>query len=271
MDADERQVDSTHERMDRVWHGTGFRSWLVTQDPRKGGSPREEIRLAVEWCIEHFAELPAKYDYEALAELMRRDIRPVKAGPKLDEYEALTESLAKAEAEWRAEIVANDRAKTAVLPIAAPHGENLSSRLPQADDVCGFRFRAGRRCTQMVVPGSPRCVKHGGTLVDAEVRRSFLLSAYTSVVEASEEAVDVLIDVAKNGRNELARVAAAKEILDRAGLTPTLNINVNVGGKESDAMRVLRDKLDRIQKNLKDSREVIDIAPVAEDAVVVGD
>jgi hypothetical protein len=270
MVMDEREVDPTHERLDRAWPGNGFRSWLVTVDPRKGGSPREEIRAAVEFCIEYFPELPAKYDYEAYAELMRQKLRPPRSGMKLEEFNKLLESLAKAEAEWRAEIISKDRSKGAVMAIAHPHGENLSSRLPQADDVCGFRFRAGRRCNQMVVPGSPRCVKHGGALVDAEVRRAFLLSAYSAVVEATEDAVDVLIDVAKNGRNELARVAAAKEILDRAGLVPTLNVNVNIGGKESDTMRVLRDKLDTIQKNLKDSRKVIDVEPI-EEAVTVTD
>ncbi|HSX22706.1 MAG TPA: hypothetical protein VLE97_08050 [Gaiellaceae bacterium] len=267
MVMDEREVDETSERLDRAWQGRGFRSWLVTQDPRKGGSPREELRPAVEFCIEWFPELPGQYDYEAIADLMRRKLRPPRTGPKFDEFDALLVSLSKCEAEWRAEQISKDSLKTAVMTIAHPHGENLSSRMPQADDVCGFRFRAGRRCTNMVVPGSPRCVKHGGTLVDSEVRRAYLLSAYAAIVEATEDAVDVLIDVAKNGRNELARVAAAKEILDRAGLTPTLNINVNVGGKESDAMRVLRDKLDRIQKNLKDSRQVIDVEPAEAEIV----
>jgi hypothetical protein len=273
METDEREVDETSERMDRAWQGRGFRSWLVTVDPRKGGAPREEIRPAVEFCIEHFEELPARFDFEALRDLMYRKLRPPRTGPKAEEFAALLESLGKTEAEWRAEQISKDRLKGAVTPahIGGPRGENLSSILPQADDVCGFRFRAGRRCSQMVVPGSPRCVKHGGALVDAEVRRAFLLSAYSAVVEASEEAVEVLIDVAKNGRNELARVAAAKELLDRAGLTPTLNINVNVGGKESDAMRVLRDKLDRIQKNLADSRKVIDVESTEIETAVIVD
>lgn len=267
MVMDEREVDATDERFDRVWSGRGFRSWLVTQDPKKGGEPRDELRAGVEFCIEYFEELPGQFDYEAVADLMRRKLRPPRSGPKFEEFDALLVSLAKCEAEWRAEQISKDRSKTAVMAIAHPHGENLSSRLPQADDQCGFKFRAGARCRSFVVPGSPRCVKHGGALVDAEVRRAFLLSAYSAVVEATEEAVDTLVDVARNGRNELARVAAAKEILDRAGLTPTLNINVNVGGKESDAMRVLRDKLDVIQKNLRDSRQVIDVEPVEAEVI----
>ena len=60
---------------------------------------------------------------------------------------------------------------------------------------------------------------HGGALLDPTVRQAFLVSAYASIVEATDTAVQALIQVAEHGRNELARVAAAKEILDRAGIT----------------------------------------------------
>lgn len=265
-------LERDYERTDRGRGGLGFRAWLVQVDPKKGGAASDGARPAVDFCIEHFYELPMTYEFDVVAEMMRKELLPKRGRPTEEQEDALDDmlrSLAVAEAEWRSEsLVKRNLIDSGVMGIARAHGENvLSWRNPQVDDVCGFRSRGGMKCRSPAVPGTPRCSKHGGALVDAEVRRAYLMTAYAAVVEASEDAVRTLVEVATSGRNELARVAAAKEILDRAGMSPSLNVNVNLGGAPSRPLVELREKLDRIQKNLR--AHVIDVESTEVDTPTV--
>lgn len=121
---------------------------------------------------------------------------------------------------------------------------------------CLLKKRNGDNCSRPVVPGTDRCEKHGGALVDIESRRAVLMSAFVTIVEGSEKAVAALLDVVEHGRSEMARVQAAKELLDRAGLTPDVNINVSV--TTVDAGQILRDRLIGVAKRIEPEAEVIE-------------
>lgn len=113
--------------------------------------------------------------------------------------------LIRAEAHWRMETLE-----------AGDPGEAVGLELAGA--TCGHRDLAGMECGVAAVPGSVRCVEHGGTVLDASVRRSMLLIAYAKMLHGSKIAVDALMDVAEHSNNDLARVHAAREILDRVGI-----------------------------------------------------
>ena len=82
-------------------------------------------------------------------------------------------------------------------------------------------------------------------------RRALLMGAYSRIVGAVDVAIDALIDVAQNSRNALARVNAAKEILDRAGMSPELQVRIKLE-TEDRSVRVaqLLDRLDEMKANM---------------------
>lgn len=141
-------------------------------------------------------------------------------------------SLVSAEAAWRvdtlidsAEIagVSLDVGEAEVVP-AAVSKEVATS---EAKVICGYRNHRGEGCTNEAVSGAGRCGSHGGAITDPEVRRSFLLVAFAKVIDGSRVAVDALLDVAENGRSEMARVQAAKELLDRAGVQQDQHVHIH--------------------------------------------
>jgi hypothetical protein len=79
------------------------------------------------------------------------------------------------------------------------------------------------------------------------------MTSYLQLVEATGTAVETLVDVAIRSKNDLARVAAAKEILDRAGLTPELQVSVKFESEGRDErIGKLKDKLDVMQRGLEE-------------------
>jgi len=259
VEAREELESDLVERTDATFRGTGMKGYvnrlykaLAARDediPEQAKTDYTaqpcppEFEKLVRFIIAHWEAFPRHYRFDTYEAAIRENATTFEA-------DDLVKSLILMDADWRAELVAHD-ASVKTLGIARDSRSNtLSWRDPQPDMFCGFVARNGARCREIVVPGSPRCVRHGGMLLDPEARRGFLLSAYASIVEAADDAVTALVHVATHGRNELARVAAAKEILDRAGLTPTLNVNLQVssGGEQITA---LQEKLDSIQKNLR--------------------
>jgi hypothetical protein len=121
---------------------------------------------------------------------------------------------------------------------------------------CGFRGRDGRLCGVPSVPGTSRCVSHGGAIGDADVRRSLIIQAYGRMIEGADVAVRALLEVAIDGRSEMARVQAAKELLDRVGMTvdahPTLTDPPETDEDRRDqAIAALRDALEDTRRRLK--------------------
>lgn len=77
------------------------------------------------------------------------------------------------------------------------------------------------------------------------------MASYTALVDATDIAVETLVNIALYGRREDARVQAAKEILDRSGLTPEIRVAIDTSGSDRDArMTELRRRLDAMRVGL---------------------
>lgn len=200
-----------------------FVRWLYAQV--KGDKDRTMPYAAIyRWGpnIQEILGLDGRYSAEWVAlELSRQ-------GADADDLAA----LASAEAAWRVDSII-DSAETAgvtlpqsdELPVSQVVGDTVEQS--EAKVLCGYRNHRGEGCTSVAVPGAGRCGAHGGAITDPEVRRSFLLVAFAKVIDGSRVAVDALLDVAENGRSEMARVQAAKELLDRAGVQQDQHVHIH--------------------------------------------
>lgn len=180
-------------------------------------------------------------------------------------------ALASAEAAWRVDSVI-ERAESAgvslsdespELPVSQEVGQAVESA--EAKVLCGYRNHRGEGCTSEAVPGAGRCGKHGGAITDPEVRRSFLLIAFAKVIDGSRVAVDALLDVAENGRSEMARVQAAKELLDRAGVQQDQHVHIH-RPEEDKSEDDLLDELRRRLLTTTDRLRIVAIPATSEDS-----
>ena len=102
----------------------------------------------------------------------------------------------------------------------------------------------------MDIPRRVLSVDEAAAAVEAAVKAR-LVESYTALVDATDIAVEALANVVLYGRREEARVMAAREILDRAGLTPEIRVAVDTSGSERDArMAALRARLDAMRTSL---------------------
>lgn len=157
------------------------------------------------------------------------------------------------------------------LSIATWRTDTSEVANPEAVEVrqppCGYRGVDGARCSVPSVPGAARCIAHGGAITDPQVRASMLLIAYANMVTGSDTAVHTLINVMEHSTNDLARVQAAKEMLDRAGLTAEQRIQITsdeASTSRSDVLERVRAILDSTKERLvppqiePDDDEIID-------------
>lgn len=117
------------------------------------------------------------------------------------------------------------------------------------------------RATVMSLVDIPRralSVDEAAAAVEAAVKAR-LVESYTALVDATDIAVDTLISVALYGRREEARVSAAKEILDRSGLTPEIRVAIDTSGSERETrFAELRRRLDNMRTSLTTPLELGD-------------
>jgi hypothetical protein len=250
------------DRRDLASQATGFHAWLREQKKIPESPFRELADIVWDAGVGKF------FDLKAWGEALEAHV----TDPEL--LEEIMALLIRAEAEWRVDREARERARISTGVGGSIEEISLSHRLPAPVDAskCGYKDRGGKSCFKPTVPGSDRCPIHGGAVIDPETRRSMLVSAYATIVEGAEKAVTALVDIAERGRNELARVNAAREILDRAGLTAALQVNVthSVPGQLTPT-EALSQRLDAMRDGLtKDVIEasILDEQPVATDQAV---
>lgn len=127
---------------------------------------------------------------------------------------------------------------------------------------CGFRGVDGIQCKDPTVPGAARCARHGGAITDPQTRASLLLVAYAQLVTGAETAVETLLSVMEHSTNDIARVQAAKEMLDRAGLTVDQRIQVT----STEASETREDIVRRIVSIVDSTRDrLLPTAPEVDD------
>lgn len=142
-------------------------------------------------------------------------------------------------------------------------------------NICGFRDLDGTFCKDYAVDGAARCVAHGGGITDPSIRASLLLLAYAQLTKGTKTAVETLINVMETSTNDLARVNAAKELLDRAGLSVDQHVTVTQGAAatdtRADALARIAAHLDLTKSRLlpppPDDDEIVDAEIVEDDEV----
>lgn len=242
--ADDTREMREEEQLDRVDRAAAqtvaFKQWL---EDLADGDPHGTGTFAGLYFITDDEKYEEAFKFDEYAAVIREDTD--------DENEALllTELLLSAEAQWRVDHVAHSRSRAA-LGLTTPRPKKVVLK-------CDHKFRSGRICGKRCVPGSSRCDDHGGALIDPEARRSILISAYTKLVEGSDVAVTALIQVAEHGRSEIARVQAAKEILDRVGMAPELHLTISSDDAEGGS------RLESLRDRLLETRERIIASPQA--------
>lgn len=232
------EVDEGLAARDTAVRATGFKAWMKHADDR----------FAPLVPIVKSTGANAKVDFEELEAKIREEYQ--------DRSDEILVLLLQAQFEWRVDSMANDGAKKA-LEIRTASTHDFADPAQSDARKCRYVLRRGdpdaKSCNKPTIPGTVRCREHGGELVDADTRRAVLLTSYLQLVEATSTAVEVLVDVALGSRNDLARVAASKEILDRAGLTPELQVSVKFESEGRDErLSRLKEKLDTMQRGLQE-------------------
>lgn len=244
MTAAEVEPDDPQDARDIAMRATGFKSWLeYTADGRF-----DPLRALVKKAGRGAPSI-ARFDFEAWTNYIQETFDE----PEAEDLIAL---ILQAQLEWRVDTTAVEDAKRS-LEIRAGSTHDFADPSPSDARRCRFLMGRGtpdsKKCGEPTVPGTVRCRIHGGELVDSDTRRAVLMTSYLQLVEATSTAVETLVDVAIKSKNDLARVAAAKEILDRAGLTPELQVSVKFESEGRDErIHKLKDKLDVMQRGLEE-------------------
>ena len=114
-------------------------------------------------------------------------------------------------------------------------------------------------CPNWAVVGGNRCMAHGGAWLSPEIRQAMLLTAFEGLVEASTIAVDTLVDVMEHSKRDDARVAAAREVLDRVGISGQGEIHLHLHGDGAEAestVSKIRNRLTEMSSAMAAAREL---------------
>lgn len=166
-------------------------------------------------------------------------------------------ALVAAEAAWRVDTLV-ERAEDQGIDLGMPtESETETSKALETADpkvLCGFRNHRGEGCTNAAIPGAGRCGTHGGSITDPEVRRSFLLVAFAKMFDGARVAVETLLDVAENSNNDMARVKAAQELLDRVGVQQDQHVHIHaqeMDTSEDELVNALRNRMLETKNRLR--------------------
>jgi hypothetical protein len=130
----------------------------------------------------------------------------------------------------------------------------------------------GKQCGRFAIRGGIVCVRHGGQLENVQKHAAAVVeSAKLRLINASDMAVDVLIELAEQGTAEQIRLRSAESILDRAGVSAKaeIDLKVEVEQIESAADRT-RKQLAETSARLMESRRLAEekAAAEAEDEII---
>lgn len=216
-----------------------FVKWLhgVAAEDKERKAPFADIYM-IGPHIETVLGIEGEFDFDKLA-LYIRERYPL-------ESERYLSSVMKAESAWRMASVSHTKTDLAVQEA-------------RVLEDCRHIGLDGRRCRNLPVPGGDRCEDHGGAIVDPSVRRAILLSAYAKMMDASDIAVETLVDVMENSKNALARVKAAQEVLDRVGLVHQDGAHQSNEEKTTESQDVL---LEELRKHMDTAKERLQITTI---------
>lgn len=104
----------------------------------------------------------------------------------------------------------------------------------------------GERCKRWSLRGYDRCKRHAGPgahMPDGNVIKyieAVRESARLRLVDDTDEALDVLLELMQPGTSEGIRLKAAESVLDRAGVKGGIDINVDVQVTENPSDQIAR-------------------------------
>lgn len=131
-----------------------------------------------------------------------------------------------------------------------------SPETPLAPVRCVTVESNGVRCEYEAIEGQNRCLKHGASTTEAH---KVIGAARKRLLGMTNTALETFDDVMKNSVNDSARIKAASEVLNRAGVKEDTNINIQVEDK-TEARSAVLDRL--AQMKLEDTEiedaEVVD-------------
>lgn len=122
-------------------------------------------------------------------------------------------------------------------------------------------------CKREAVPGSDRCGRHGGQFLSAQDASKISRHTAARIIDATDRAVGVLVDLLDHGKSEKVRFDAAVAILDRAGHGPTSKIELDVNSGQVDAAALVAERLQGIEASIAKANEIT--ASRADPGVVV--
>ena len=141
----------------------------------------------------------------------------------------------------------------------------------------GPNFKTGggsKRCRKVAIGGSGFCEIHGGTYLSPQETESLVRAAQQKIFATSSKAVEVIADLMVNSTNDAVRLRAAEQILNRAGLSESrdVNISVDVDGEKESPAEVVRNKLKALsgvspsdQQQIEAAQRRGDMSPYGED------
>lgn len=132
-----------------------------------------------------------------------------------------------------------------------PQGWKPTMAKPLPSVRCTAIKKDGERCGAWSLNSSTVCLKHGGHLPNvrkaAEARKE---AARLKLIDAAEDAADVLEYLMNYGTQEQIRLKAATEILDRTGVKGGIDLNVTHEIGQSPAL-ILAEKLAGMAKSIE--------------------
>jgi hypothetical protein len=131
---------------------------------------------------------------------------------------------------------------------------------PQSD-LCREIKPNGRLCGREAVPGAGVCGRHGGQWLTEKERTQITSQVKDRVLEATDAAVRVLLELMDNGVSEKVRLDAALAVLDRAGAGATTKIEMEVTNAGIQATEEIRARLAALAGDLVVEEIVVEPEP----------
>lgn len=107
----------------------------------------------------------------------------------------------------------------------------------------------GEQCKRAALRGAEKCPKHYGfanIAGNVKAREAVLEHARLRLIYGSDSAVDALLELVESAPPAV-RLKAAEAVLDRVGIRGGTEVSVSASPDESEAHKVVRDRLERIR------------------------
>ena len=133
---------------------------------------------------------------------------------------------------------------------------SISPLIPLHRERCSYETSPSRFCKRDAVPGTGLCGNHGGQWITDAERLEIVKKISGRLVDISDRAVHVISDLMDNARSEKVRLEAAIAVLDRIGLSPVQQIELNVTNQAEEAAALVLENLNKIGEQLQNRRRI---------------